>query len=146
MSVREVTRVFTGMYAARRGISGVRLCLQCRAMSTETQEAVMAAPGSVGGVVERRAASSWSGDRSVTRSVTGERGSPGFLQRALPDKSSNGTDKTKEDSKSITKYYIDTHAMVRTLEEGGRYIQGELTIHTHIKHPLHLTRLQLSTS
>ena len=71
-------------------------------MSTEAKDSV-----------RERCASSWSG--AIERSVAKERG---FLLRTSSDRPDNGTDSVKE----VTRYYIDTQAMVKTLEEnGGRY-------------------------
>ena len=105
MKGKEAMRVFMGLYAPRGGVNGLRacvLCSQCRTMSTEAKDSV-----------RERCASSWSG--AIERSVSKERG---FLLRTSSDRPDNGTDSVKE----VTRYYIDTQAMVKTLEEnGGRY-------------------------
>jgi hypothetical protein len=78
-------------------------------LSTETQEA--------GSSVLERHASSWSGG-SAERSVSRERAGPGFLLRTTPDGPANRAESAKESS-HVARYYIDTQAMVKTLEEGG---------------------------
>ena len=114
--VREVEtalfRFVMSMYAARGAIRGLRACIfcsQCRMLSTETQEA--------GSSVLERHASSWSGG-SAERSVSRERAGPGFLLRTTPDGPANRAESAKESS-HVARYYIDTQAMVKTLEEGG---------------------------
>ena len=112
---REVVRLFTGMYAARGASSGLRACVLCQQCRTMSTEAVQEPPTSL---VERRAASSWSGstgDRSVTR----ERSGPGLLQRKVPDRAANGAESTRDPLVTGNHHFIDTHAMVKTLEDGG---------------------------
>ena len=109
MNGREVMRlsVFAARSGVRRGFRACVLCSQCRVTSTEAKEA---------SALERRA-SSWSA--SVDRPVSKERGSREFFLRTPPARQRpvNGTENTKEIS--IARYYMDTHAMVRTLEENG---------------------------
>lgn len=107
----EAIRLFSGRYAARGGVRGLRAAIhrpQWRIMFTE------ALVGD-GGVQERRAASSWPAtkDRAVTEDVE----SPGYLQRTLPSKPVSGRESGSESP--ATRYFFDTQAMVKTLEEGG---------------------------
>ncbi|CAI8038702.1 Coiled-coil domain-containing protein 90B, mitochondrial [Geodia barretti] len=100
-----------GFYARRGGAGLLRACVlrpQCRVSSTEAGQEPQAT--SSGLLLERRASSSWSGDRSP---VTKELSSPGFLRRALPDSLANG------ETQQVPRFFIDTQAMVRTLEDGG---------------------------
>jgi hypothetical protein len=112
---REAMRVFMGLYAARGGVRLLRAKLlrsQIRQMSTEAQEA---AGAPVAGLLERRAASSWSASSDRSSPVTKQLGSPGYLQRALPERPAGETERQPP----VAKYFIDTQAMVRALEEGG---------------------------
>ena len=109
---REAMRTLMGFYARRGGAGLLRACVlrpQCRVSSTEAGQEPQAT--SSGLLLERRASSSWSGDRSP---VTKELSSPGFLRRALPDSLANG------ETQQVPRFFIDTQAMVRTLEDGGK--------------------------
>ena len=112
-------RVLMGLRVAGGGARLLRACVlrsQYRITSTEASPEVAA-----GAVLphERRAASSWSagsGERSLP--VARELGSPGFLQRALPDPPAG--EKASPQQPQVARYFLDTQAMVRKLEEGGR--------------------------
>ena len=109
MNGRELMRlsVFAARSSVRKGFRACFLCSQCRVTSTEAKET---------DALERHA-SSWSA--SIDRHVSKERGSREFLLRTPPARQRpvNGTENAKE--ATTTKYYMDTHAMVRTLEENG---------------------------
>ena len=78
-------------------------------MSTEAQDA--------GTSVLERHASSWSGG-GAERPASTERVGPGFLLRKTTEGAANRAEGAK-DSSHVARYYIDTQAMVKTLEEGG---------------------------
>ena len=114
MSGREAVRVLVGLPALRGGVGILRACMlssQCRWTSTEAQDA-----GSIASESHRRA-SSWLGaaERSISR---GHRG-PGTLLRAQGDRPASSIESTTTREPNATKYFIDTQAMVRTLEENG---------------------------
>lgn len=117
MRGREVMHLSLSIYAARsgvrRGLRACALCSQCRVTSTEAQDISTAAA--------ERHASSWSA--AIDRPVSKECGSRDFLLRTptAKQKPANGTDSTRETN--TARYYMDTQAMVRTLEEnGGQFV------------------------
>lgn len=115
----EAMRVLMGLHATRGGVKLLRACVlrsQCRVTSTEAPQEVQASPAGL--LQERRAASSWSGDRSP---VTKELGRLGFLQRALPQTSG-------ETPAQHPRYFFDTQAMVRTLEDAGKSVTISSTL------------------
>ena len=108
-------RLFAGMYAARGGVRGLRAGVhhsQCRVMVTEALTA------GDGAVHERREASSWPATQD--RSVTDDIESPGYLQRTLPSSSSAVSVRESGGELPAPRYFFDTQAMVKTLEEGGK--------------------------
>lgn len=103
MNGREAIRLSANIFAARSGVRrGFRacvLCSHCRVTSTEATSPL------------ERHASSWS--------VATERGSREFLLRAPPARQRPVNDRESPKEAGTARYYMDTHAMVRKLEENG---------------------------
>lgn len=110
MNGREAIRLSANIFAARSGVRrGFRacvLCSHCRVTSTEATSPL------------ERHASSWSvaTDRPP---VSKERGSREFLLRAPPARQRLVNDRESPKEAGTARYYMDTHAMVRKLEENG---------------------------
>ena len=101
---------------AARLLRGCILRPQSRFTSTDAQDGAAAAVLS-----DRRVASSWSGGSGDRSPVTKELGSRGFLQRSLPETPASAGEK-RDSQTRVARYFIDTQAMVRALEDGGQSI------------------------
>ena len=117
---REGMRRLMGLYATGGGARLPRACI-LRSQSRVTSTEAVGQESPSGLLLERHASSSsWSSaDRSP---VTKELRSPGFLRRALPDSLANGENipSSQQQRTALPRYFVDTQAMVRALEDGGK--------------------------